>query len=183
MVHVRLARIFGRAVRTFALYQEERHYWSFADYGTVVDVVRKLYARSVLEFGPGSSTLALIEGGASTIYTLEDDPVWTPPARDRLANHWQVARLIAYTWSDPLVVEQVDREFDLALIDGPADTTRRPACIEYALARCRAVLVALECAQGDTFLRDACIRLAEKHGRAIEIMETGPLAGAFALLT
>lgn len=167
----------------FSLYPSELHWCSFADYGTIVDIVRRLNAQTVLEFGPGSSTLALIEGGARKIDALEDDPVWMGPVRARLFAY-DCARLIGYTWCDPLDIPQTDDcKYDLALIDGPADHTKRSPCIEYALSRCRAVLVPLECAQGDTFLRDACIRLAEKHSREIELMETGPLAGAFALLT
>lgn len=166
-----------------SLYRDA-HWWSRSDHDAVLSVMERLRPRRVLEFGPGSSTLALIEGGAD-IDTLEDDPVWVGPAAELLAPHRAMVRMIGYTWSDPLDIPQTNNNYQYALgfIDGPADTTRRPACIEYALDHCNAVLVALECAQGSKLLHDACIRLAEEHSCDIEIMVTGPLAGAFALLT
>lgn len=167
----------------FALYPQARHFWSLQDYGAVLAVMARLKPRTVLEFGPGSSTLALVEGGAIRIDSCEDDADWMATNRKLLAAHLAV-ELHAYTWADPLTITRLqDRRYDLALIDGPQDEHRRPACIEFALARSRNVMVALECAQGETFLTEACSALAAKHGRQIEMMETGPLAGAFAVLT
>ena len=51
-------------IREFRLYPREEHFCSFADYGAILDTVRRLDAKRVLEFGPGHSTLALVEGGA-----------------------------------------------------------------------------------------------------------------------
>lgn len=167
----------------FQLYPRERHFWSYADYAAVVSVVRRLKPPAVLEFGPGSSTLALLEGGAASIDSCEDDFHWLATNRSMLAPH-RAVELHAYTWGDPLTIPALDaRRYAFALIDGPHSEGRRPACIEYALQRCDAVMVALECAQGSDFLSAVCRSLAEKHGRAIEVMETGPLAGAFAVLT
>lgn len=159
------------------------HWFSVSDYQAVLDVCRRLNAKRVLEFGPGSSTLALIEGGAERIDTLEDDPEWIRPAIDLLRDHRHVVTLIGYRWSDPLDILSPADRYDLCFIDGPRETARRPACVEFALQRCAAVLVALESNEGSTLMRDACLRLAELRDRSIEIWETGPVAGSFALLT
>lgn len=177
-------------MREFRLYPEEKHWWSLADYGAVVDVVRRLGARRVLEFGPGSSTLALIEGGAESIDCCEDEPTWLTTYSERLAGVYpDIVTLHAYRWRDPLRILALDgRWYDLGLIDGPFGTQHRPAAIAYALDRCTAVLVPTEewrdgrC-RPELGLRMAVADLALKHRRKVEIMETGPLSGAFALLT
>lgn len=174
--------------RTFRLYPEERHWCSFADYGAILDIVERLRPRTVLEFGPGSSTLALIEGGAEAIDACEDDPRWFAAYRERLAEFPAVA-MQAYNWHDPIRIPQLDgRRYDLALIDGPKQTERRAPAIEYALQRSAAVLVPTEEWRGfgprpDLGLRGVVAALASQYGRAVEIMETGPLAGAYALMT
>lgn len=170
----------------FALYPEEKHWWSFTDYGAVVDTVRRLGARRVLEFGPGSSTLALVEGGATIIDTLEDDPKWLDVYRRRLGMKFPgVVEVRAYTWADPLTIPTVDGErYDMGLIDGPHDTPRRPAVLAYCLGRCSAVLVPTEDYKvSSPPLRPHIHRMAEELGARLEIWETGPTSGSFALLT
>lgn len=167
----------------FQMYPEEKHFWSFNDYGAVLDAMHRFDVRGrVLEFGPGSSTLALLEGGASWIVAYEDDPHWLAHYERTIVEKHAEVILLKYDWRDPLDIWDQSL-YSFALIDGPAETARRPACIEFAIKRSAIVMVALECNEGSTLMRDTCIRLAEQHRRAIEIMETGPLAGAFALLT
>ena len=162
----------------FRLYPQEQHFWSFNDYRTVVAVTRRLKPWRVLEFGPGWSTLALIEGGAVQIDACEDDAHWAAVNRERLVGRYPHVALHAYEWADEIAIAGVDdRRYDLALIDGPAEISRRPAVIRYCLARCAAVLVALETSDG-TLLRTVC----ESVGPSVEIIESGPLAGAFALV-
>lgn len=175
------------AHREFRLYPTERHWWSFNDYAAVVDMVRDLKPATVLEFGPGSSTLALIEGGARIIDSLETDPHWLDVHQRGLAAFPQVA-LHPYTWSKPLTIPGIDHKaYDFALIDGPPETIGRPTCIAYAIERCAAVFVPLEETPHDAgagFLRPVVAMLAGDYGRRLKIFEgTGPLAGAFALLT
>lgn len=171
--------------RTFRLYPEEQHWCSFSDYGAILDVTERLRPKRVLEFGPGSSTLALVEGGAESIDCCEDKPAWEAVHRERLERRFPgVVRIHDYVWSDPLQIPTLfGKQYDLALIDGPRETTRRPAVIEYALQRCSAVVVCTEDHNCAPFLRPIILDLAAKHGRAVEIMETGPLAGGFAVLT
>jgi hypothetical protein len=170
----------------FKLYQEERHWWSFADYGAVMDVMTRLKPKRVLEFGPGSSTLALIEGGAMRIDTCEDHPSWLAVYRERLeAVYPDIVMVYEYAWSDPLTVPRIARRrYDLALIDGPYTSEKRPPAIAYALQRSKAVLVPTEDGREHTsLLRPHIVRLAERFGFNIEWMDTGPLAGGFALMT
>lgn len=169
--------------RTFALYPEERHWWSFNDYGHVLDTVRALGARRILEFGPGSSTLALLEGGATTIDTCEDAPDWAQVWEERLQGAYpQIVRVHRYTLADPLSIPALDgRRYDLALIDGPLGTNSRPPAIRYALARCAAVLVPTE--DLNRTFRDQLREIARVAGWNIAITDTGPLSGGFALMT
>lgn len=166
----------------FELYPEERHWWSMNDYRAVLDTMRQLKPARVLEFGPGSSTLALIEGGASHVDTLEDDPDWATTYEERLqAKYPAIVTLHRYAWSDPLSIPSIDGEtYDLALIDGPLGTNRRPAVVAYCLDRCAAVLAPTE--DGNPGFRLELRRIAEARGLALEIRETGPLSGGFALL-
>lgn len=172
------------APRTFRLYPEARHFWSLTDYGAVLGVVERLKPKRVLEFGPGSSTLALIEGGAQIIDACEDEPHYFEIYQRRLAEVYSNVTMHAYTWSDPLRVPTLSgRWYDLALIDGPRETERRPAVIAYCLERSAAVLVALEDHDTPGILQGPVEAFAVKYGRDVSIWRTGPLAGSFALLT
>lgn len=166
----------------FRLYPEEQHFLSFLDYGAILSTVERLRPATVLEFGPGWSSLALVEGGATRIDACEDADSWRKLWHDRLRKYPQVT-VQWYEWADPLTVPQFDGErYDMGLIDGPYDVAKRPAVIDYCLQRCAAVLVPLEL--GDAFdLRPVVWALAEKHGCLLETRETGMLAGAFALMT
>lgn len=172
--------------RAFRLYPEERHWWSFNDYGAVIDVMQRLTPKRVLEFGPGSSTLALIEGGATKIDTCEDNPDWYQIYEKRLEHAYpEIVTLHPYIWSDPLMVPDITRRrYDLALIDGPLGSLQRPPVIEYALQRSASVLVPTEDhGLRNSHLRPHIARLAEQYDRTVEIFETGAHSGGFALLT
>lgn len=168
----------------FRYFPDEQHWCSFSDYGCILDVTKRLQAKRVLEFGPGSSTLALIEGGAELIDSCEDDPHWFVHYHAHLEAHFRaIVNLRPYAWDPILSIPGVDgQRYDLALIDGPRQTPLRPLVVDYCLRCCAAVLVPLECDDGSTLMREACTALAVDHGRPLEIMHTGPLAGAFALI-
>lgn len=169
----------------FALYPEEKHWWSFSDYRAVLETCRRLAPARVLEFGPGSSTLALVEGGARVIDTCEDDPAWYDVHRSRVGVHFAgVVNVIRYTWADPLTIPRVDdQRYDMALIDGPHDTPRRPVVLEYCMARARAVLIPTEDYKVESPpLRPHIHRIAAAFGASLEIWDTGPTSGSFALL-
>lgn len=167
----------------FRLYPFECRWWSFNDYGAVLDTMRAIgNPQRILEFGPGSSTLALIEGGATHVDTCEDDMNWARVYRERLQSVYpQLVNICDYVWSPYLVVPGIaGKRYDMALIDGPRETALRPVVVEYCIARCTHVLVPLECNEGSRFMREAVHRLA--GDRSITITDTGPLAGAFALI-
>jgi hypothetical protein len=69
------------------------------------------------------------------------------------------------------------------LIDGPHDTPRRPVVLEYCLRHCDHVLIPTEDHKvSSPPLRPHIERLAGVFHASLEIVETGPLSGAFALL-
>lgn len=168
--------------RTFALYPEARHWWSLEDYGAVLDTMLALKPERVLEFGPGSSTLALIEGGAKHIDTLEDAADWAEVYETRLQGKYpDIVRVHRYVWSDPLSTPVDGERYDLALIDGPLGTNNRPAVVRYALERCKAVLVPTE--DKNPSYRRTLLAMADELGWETDIRNTGPLSGGFALFT
>lgn len=173
---------------SFRLYPVAQHWWSLADYGAVLDITRRLQPKTVLEFGPGSSTLSLIEGGAGHIDCCEDDPKWFDVYRRRLQSAYPGAvEMIAYDWADPVAIPAVDGKlYDMALIDGPRTTENRVAVLDYCLQRCAAVLIPLEESpdrHGLGYLRPHVMAAATSYGRTVDLIESGPLSGTFALLT
>lgn len=169
----------------FKLYPEERPWWSFQDYQAVLDAMSRIgiTAPSVLEFGPGSSTLALIEGGAGRIDACEDDPDWAEVYQRRIVERFpQIVRILPYVWGEEFEVSGVADSYDLALIDGPRGTERRPAVLRYAIRRCRWVLMCCEEHNTRPWLRDDIRSIADDAGRSVEFTVTGPLSGAFALV-
>jgi hypothetical protein len=156
-------------------------WWSRADHDTVVAFTKRIRPRRVLEFGPGTSTLSLFEGGAERVDACEDDRAWFETWQRRLSGYPVVFH--AYQWLDPLSIPGLDGErFDLALIDGPRITERRPAVVRYCLERCAQVLLPLESIGTDLLVRCVLNEL-EPRCQAVEFKVSGPLAGTFALLT
>jgi len=173
-------------VSGFALYPVAKHWWSLTDYGAVLDTVRRLGAKRVIEFGPGSSTLALVEGGAEQVDTCEDDRKWYDVHRSRVGRQFApVVSVHLYTWGDPLTIPALEgRRYDMAMIDGPHDTPRRPVVIEYCMARAAAVLIPTEDYKvSSPPLRPHIARIAAAHGATVEVWDTGPTSGSFALIT
>jgi predicted O-methyltransferase YrrM len=153
------------ATRTFRLYQQEARWWSFADYGTLLDIVVRLRPRTVLEFGPGSSTLAIVEGGAERVDSFEDDPKWISAHAPRFAGLPVVLR--RYTHADPLVISDIgERTFDFGFVDGPRETDTRGVEIAYALARCSAIA----CHDALSAPVIAALDVARASGRQVEIV-------------
>lgn len=162
---------------------EGAHWWSPQDHMAVVNVMRRLKPKRVLEFGPGTSTLALIEGGAWRIECCEDDAHWHGVWLQRLSRYPQV-RMHAFKMADPITIPALDEErFDLALVDGPRDTVQRFEVIRYALRHCDQVLVALESIGSDCLTLFCLDLIARKRIKSMDLFQTGPLAGSFGLLT
>ena len=166
----------------FALYPQEQRWWTFEDYQTVLEVMRRLEAKKILEFGPGSSTLALIEGGAASIDTCEDNDDWAQVYKTRLVDRFPaIVRMQRYEWSETISIPAIDAEsYDMTLIDGPRGTPARPAVLRYALPRSTWVLMPTEEYETRAWLRPIIVELAA--GRPVEFIESGRGSGAFALV-
>lgn len=111
----------------FRLYAQERAIFTFDDYQALMDECHRLGAHSALEFGPGASTLALVEAGLDRIVTLEHDPKWRAIATERCAAHPQV-RVLAYSNArtiDPKLL--AGEALDLAFVDSPVGIEARSA--------------------------------------------------------
>lgn len=123
-------------IRPFTLYREETRWWSFADHENLMQALERFRPERVIEFGPGASTLALIEAGVAYIDAYEDDPDYMRAHRERFASFPQV-HLHAF---DVGTVPTVDELYDLAFVDGPRHSgTRRP--IIELVDRCACIVV------------------------------------------
>lgn len=99
----------------FKLYQNEVGTFRFADYAILM---REAHGKqSVLEFGPGYSTFALIEAGVPKIVTLEHDPEWFDISVERFKDYPQVE--IRRYQDEPVVLADVEEDFDFAFVDSP----------------------------------------------------------------
>lgn len=128
--------------RTFRLFPADYSWWTFADYDSLLTAAERYRPRRVLEFGPGGSTLALIEAGATAIDSCEDEAEWLETYRARLgAPHRDTVRLHAFVNTDPIAIPALDgARFDLAFIDGPKRTPTRLPAIRYAQAHADVVV-------------------------------------------
>lgn len=109
----------SRSDESFRLYKHERSVFSFDDYGALISEIRRVAAKKVLEFGPGISTLALVEAGCSEITTLEYQARWMAIAKDRLRFYPKV-HLMPYENTAEIKVPTLDeKSFDLIFVDSP----------------------------------------------------------------
>lgn len=108
----------------FKLYPlPEKGTFRFADYALLMQEVARIGAKSVLEFGPGISTFALIEAGADNIVTLEHDPEWFDKAVESFTDYPQVT-VARYVDEPQVTADDVAlREFDMAFVDSPKGFT------------------------------------------------------------
>lgn len=109
----------------FALYQVQTTTFSFECYGTLIDEIRILGAKTALEFGPGYSTLALIESGLEKIVTLEHDLQWFEKAREQFRDYPQV-EIRSYKDEPEAIADlKPDETFDIAVVDSPKGFTHQ----------------------------------------------------------
>lgn len=116
------------------------YWWSKADRAVLLSLLDRFRPRSVLEFGPGLSTLAFVERGVGQIDTFDDSAQWFDRAREALAR-WPQVRVRLYNRSRvPLFLPQAESRYDLGFVDGPYDQRLREPELRYALGRCRIVV-------------------------------------------
>jgi hypothetical protein len=105
----------------FKLYKEQKDTFPFAHYATLLKEATG--AKTALEFGPGISTLALIEAGVEKIVSLESDPEWAKQKAEEFKDYPQVT-IGGYTDTVPVhTTGDVLGDFDLAIVDAPAGFT------------------------------------------------------------
>ena len=116
--------------------------WSILedDYRWLWSYARSAGARRVVEFGPGDSTLALLDAGCE-ILSFESDAARIDGLREQWKHEPRVE--IRHCAADA-VPEDLDFTPDLVFVDGPparaAKMRRLPAC-DWAAARCARVLL------------------------------------------
>jgi hypothetical protein len=103
----------------FKLYTVEQDCLPFRDYAALLKEFQG--AKTALEFGPGVSTLALIEAGVEKIVTLEHLAEWYDKALEKFKDYPQVE--IRQYYDEPTVLADVEEDFDVALVDSPKGFT------------------------------------------------------------
>lgn len=106
----------------FKLYTEETKTLSFEDYATILKECAALGAKTALEFGPGYSTLALIEAGLDRIVSLEHNDEWLDKMAIRFADYPQV-EVKRYQDEPEATADLGDESFDVAFVDSPQGFT------------------------------------------------------------
>jgi hypothetical protein len=99
----------------FKLYTVETGTLFFADYKILLREAEG--KQSVLEIGPGNSTLAFVEAGVPKIVTLEHDPEWRDKAKEKF-KHYPNVEVRSYQ-DEPEAIGEVVETFDIAFVDSP----------------------------------------------------------------
>jgi len=104
----------------FDLYKNERRTFPYEDYGQLIDEVQVSGAKTAIEFGPGISTLALIESGLEEIVTCEHDQNWIDCYQRQYAKHKQV-KFYKFKNEPEVVILDLDpdKQFDFGFVDTP----------------------------------------------------------------
>jgi len=166
---------------TFALYRQEKAIFTFDDYGALLEECRRRNANRVLEFGPGISTLALVEAGCGAILTCEYNDRWFNSANELFKGQPSVS-LLRYRNDSEVSVEGLrpDDQFDLAFVDSPigmpGHAVRHPG--QEDCSRLNTVLFALQRAPV-VLLHDAkrpgermTLNRVAASGHAVSMIET-----------
>jgi len=128
--------------------------WSLGEgaYGAIVEELRQLGAKTLVEFGSGTSTLRLSRDlPDARILSIEGDPAFLEETRRNLEAHGGPARVeLEYrplrwqrhslAWFRSYEPGAFPSSIDAVLIDGPPIQTRRgrEACLYQVFGQCRA---------------------------------------------
>jgi hypothetical protein len=100
---------------TYKLYKTEQRILPFDDYGAILESAKG--CKTALEFGPGSTTLALIEAGVEQITSYEYHAKWLAEMQKRLKDYPQVT--IKKFDDVPVLTMLEPVRFDIAVVDSP----------------------------------------------------------------
>lgn len=109
----------------FKLYTEENLTLKFDDYATILRECSALGAKTALEFGPGYTTLALIEAGLIKIVSLEHNEEWFEKMKIRFAEYPQVEVRRYQDEPEATADLAADEQFDMAIVDSPQGFNRQ----------------------------------------------------------
>jgi hypothetical protein len=99
-------------------WEENPYTLNKAEYTWLANIAETLGIKSVLEFGPGSSTFAFLEHGCE-IWSLENNLEWLAKHRETLIEFSNV-HLAGYEVVADLVLDGIpNRRFDCAFVDAP----------------------------------------------------------------
>lgn len=118
----------GKKDVMFDLFRTEQAVFTFDDYAALMGAARGM--RNILEFGPGASTLALIEAGVERIVSAECNPKWEAAANERLKDYVAAGRveIVRFTNTAPVAFcPSVVGPFDLVFVDSPVGIEARSA--------------------------------------------------------
>ena len=164
----------------FLLYGKEATVFDFNEYAALLNEIKHIGARTVLEFGPGYSTLAFIEAGCTDICTLEHNPRWFSLAKARLGA-FPAVHIKSYRNTEEIQIPELNgKAFDLIFIDSPSgvdqkshvsfasqDGCSRFNTVAWSLGRAPIVLLHDARRQGE---QNTLVRLPKEYG--VEMIET-----------
>jgi hypothetical protein len=155
----------------FELFRVEQGVFTFDDYGSLMRAVSG--AKRVFEFGPGASTLAMIEAGVEKIVSAECSLEWRAKAEDRLREFVTSGRvkIIGFTNTCPVEFDApILGVFDVAFVDSPVGIEARSAVRHKGQENCsrlNSIMSALELAPV-VLLHDAKRRGEQNALRRVE---------------
>lgn len=132
-------------------------------------------AKTALEFGPGATTLALVEAGVKRIDTFDHDPKWIEHYRTAFRAWGHIA--VGMYVNAPVVTAPCLDQYDIAIVDSPqGDRNRVPLKGMRECSRLNTMMFALARAPM-VFLHDAnragevaTLRRLGNEGYRIEII-------------
>lgn len=136
------------------------------DYDIIVELARG--SESAIEFGPGVTTLALVEAGVAHIHTYEYQRAWYTTARRRFRGFTGV-RVGLFRNEAVVEVKDAMESYDIAVVDSPiAGKKWRQIRGQEGLARLNTLQCALR--HADTVILHDANRAGER--RTIDLLET-----------
>lgn len=120
----------------FRLYKKENSIFPFEEYRVLLHLVA-WYSKDfvpqemkVLEFGPGISTLAIIEAGIGEIHSCEYDAQWLETSKQMIATcamgETYKLKLHPYRNESFISIPALDKmQFDMAFVDSPVGQGKR----------------------------------------------------------